>query len=191
MQSSDNILEKMLDWIYANTDAKNQQEVAQMASISPTSISRIMKGRVKSASPETLRAINAAFGNVFNAEWIRGRSDVMLAGNQVPHKGKASKNVHQSALIHTPDVSSMMRINGLIAAKDETIEALKSAAAAKEETIAELRGRLDDKDCLVREKQARIASLERELYELRLKKGGLSGQHPTGAAEPEPANRRQ
>ena len=71
-------LKRMLDWIYTNTEVHNQTGVARKIGMNPVSMSKIHNGKTKSVKQETLRAINAAFGNVFNPEWLRGESDVML-----------------------------------------------------------------------------------------------------------------
>jgi transcriptional regulator with XRE-family HTH domain len=210
--TSNEIFAKMLDWIFANTEAKHNADVAKKAKINATSVSRILNGQVKNASQDTLRAVNAAYGNVFNPEWIRGKSDIMLVADL--HRQAAETNMPAQQSV--PDMSSL--INATIAAKDETIMSLKRELSAKEQVIAELRARLadkadiiagmqqqidglnrqiadkadiiagmqqqiDDKAELAKQKQSQINLLEQQLFELQSEKGITSGRKPTGVAD--------
>lgn len=138
---------QMLDWLYANRDVKNQADIALTAGINATTVSRILKERVKSVKLETLRAVNAAYGNVFNPEWIRGDSDIMLAADVKPTENPAPSptatmpsGFPDSAT--APDMSSL--INAALAAKDETIAALRDQIADKERYILSLQQQLRD-----------------------------------------------
>ncbi len=145
------IFKKMLDWLCANIeDVKNQTDVARAAGLNETSVSRIMNGRVKSVKPETLRAVNAAYGNVFNPEWLRGDSDVMLVAelntndkaNGTPRTGVPSPTL--------PDMTA------IVAAKDETIAALQAQISAKDDTI-------NAKNALIDALQQQLATLRTQL----------------------------
>ena len=185
MMTTNEIFAKMLDWIFANTDSKQNVDVAKKAGINETTISRILNGRVKKTKQETLRVLNAAYGNVFNPEWLRGTSDVMLVADLAPASPEAGTGMCQSAAMHVTDYQSMLHINSLLAAKDEAYEALKGKLEAKDETIAELRGRLADKDALIEEKERTINRLQQQLYELQAEKGLPFGRSSLGAAETE------
>lgn len=185
--STNEIFAKMLDWIFTNTDSKRNVDVAKMSGIDETTISRILNGRVKKTKQDTLRAINAAYGNVFNPEWLRGKSDVMLMADLVNQQPGIGTGRHQQAPMTVPDYPTMLGVNSLIAAKDEAYEALKGKLEAKEEVITELRGRLSDKDEIIRQKDILISKLENQILELNVEKGLYK---PHGAAEPEPARRR-
>jgi transcriptional regulator with XRE-family HTH domain len=164
--TSNETFAKMLDWIFTNTDSKKNVDVAQKTGINETTISRILNGRVKKTKQETLRAVNVAYGNVFNPEWLRGQSDVMLLADLAQTAPEVSTNMHQQAPIVTPDYATMLHVNALIAAKDEAYESLKGKLEAKEETITELHGRLADKDALIKEKDRTINLLQRMLEQM-------------------------
>jgi hypothetical protein len=131
----------MLDWIYANTETHNQTGVARKIGMNPVSMSKIHKGKTKSVKQETLRAVNAAFGNVFNPEWLCGESDVMLLAD-----------VEQQSAATLPAVDDMARV---------IIESLKRELAVKEETIAVLRSQLSDKDDIIATKDKTISTQDK------------------------------
>lgn len=183
--TSNEIFAKMLDWIFANTEDRYNADVAKRANINATSVSRILNGQVKKASQDTLRAVNAAYGNVFNPEWLRGKSDVMLAADLDRQDAADGTDMQQSAPMYAPNHQAMVDFNRIIAAKDEAYESLRGTLESKEETIAELRGRLADKDALIQEKERTINSLQQQLYELQTEKGLPFGRSSLGAAETE------
>lgn len=185
LMSTNEIFAKMLDWIFTNTDSKRNVDVAKKTGINETTISRILNERVKKTKQDTLRVVNAAYGNVFNPEWLRGMSDVMLMKDLTPAPSGVSTDMRQSAPMHAPDYQSMLHINSILAAKDEAYEALKGKLEAKDETIAELRGRLADKDALIEEKERAIDRLQRQLLSMRIEKGLVTGHSTPGAAEQE------
>ena len=164
---------KMLDWLYTNRSVKNQTEVALAAGINETTVSRILKNRVKSVKLETLRAVNAAYGNVFNPEWIRGESDIMLAADVPHHQASIGTSMHAdttsasadlSGGMNTPDIGNLIRTT--LMAKDETIMAMKRELAAKDDIISVLHSQLSDKDNLIADKERYILDLQQQLFAL-------------------------
>lgn len=155
-------LKKMLDWIYANTETHNQTGVARKIGMNPVSMSKIHNGKTKNVKQETLRAVNAAFGNVFNPEWLRGESDVMLM---------ADLTVSQSspALPRRPTDPTTI----LLAAKDETIASLKRELAAKDDVIAA-------KDGIIATKDKLISTLQQQIDDLRMQVASEKGLHRSG-----------
>lgn len=166
--TTNEIFAKMLDWIFTNTDSTKNVDVARKAGLNETSVSRILNNRVKTTKQETLRAVNAAYGNVFNPEWLRGKSDVMLVADLTTTGGQENgAGMQQSA---APDMSS---VNAIVAAKDET--------------IAELHRQLADKDAALKrelaDKERYIAHLEEELAALKSEKGLPASYTFTGVAD--------
>ena len=92
---------------------------------------------------ETVLFLLNEFPNV-SADWLMKGEGEMFKDE----KGKDAQLL--------PDYSSM--INAVIAAKDETISALKDKVRAKEETIAALNGQLSAKDSLIESLERHIAS---------------------------------
>jgi len=153
------IFKKMLDWLYANTEASNQTDVARKAGMNQVTMSRILNGKVKNVKPETMRAVNAAFGNVFNPEWMRGESDVMLVADLQP-AATAQAPVPAGSPGGEPSTTLDAMTAAILAAKDETI-------ASKEEIIAAMRSQLADKDDVIAAKDALISTLQQQLDTLR------------------------
>ena len=176
--TTNEVFKKMVDWVYLNGMASNQAELCEKIGLDPASVSRILNGRVKGCKGETLRKVNAAFGNIFNPEWIRGESNVMLVRDLTP----TGMNACVETRSMVPDMSSM--INAVIAGKDDAIMALKRELASKEETIAALRGQIDDKEALIRDKERYIGSLQQQLADLQRERGSRSGfPYVPGVAE--------
>lgn len=152
------ILKQMLVWILENTDAKNPTEVARAAGLNPVSMSKIRNGKTKRVKLETLRAVNAAYGNVFNPAWLRGESDVMLKADLARDSTPA------------PEQPSGCPgwAKALLVSKDETITAQKRELAAKDALIANLQQQLTDLRT-----------------QLAVEKGLLTGTSPLAPADPE------
>ena len=159
------IFKRMLDWIFANTDAKNQTDVARKAGLNETTVSRIMKSRVKSVKPETLRDVNTAFGNVFNPEWMRGESDVMLMADLTP--------VSTEQAYPTPQTTDP--VAALLAAKDETIASLKRELDTKDDVIAA-------KDGIIATKDKLISTLQQQINDLRMQAAIEKGLYSAGTS---------
>jgi len=201
MQTKENeIFKQMLDWIYANTEARNQADVARKSDLFEATISRALNGKIKRVKQETLRKVNSAFGNVFNPAWLRGDSDIMLIADLAEDNSNNSLNTVSSASPSsndTPTISSL--INAALAAKDETIMSLKRELSAKDDLIATLRAQQTDKDNLIADKENLIADKERYILDLQQqilalrrrysqeppKKDFSTDYHPLGVAERE------
>lgn len=167
--TTNEIFKRMLDWLYANTEAKNQADVARQAGLNETTVSRIANDRVKSVKLETLRAVNAAFGNVFNPAWLRGASDVMLTADAKRQESAQVGTAMHGAPSPTPSATAVDALTAaLLASKDETITAQKRELAAKDALIANLQQQLTDLRT-----------------QLAVEKGLLTGTSPSAPAEPE------
>ena len=151
------ILAKMLDWIYAHTEARNQADVSRASGVDEVTISRVLNGKVKKVKQATLRKINTAFGSVFNPEWMRGASSVMLAADSLPADPSAMTAGSSDAPPSAPDMSSL--INAALAAKDEAIASLKREIAAKDGVIATLHEQLRERADLMHSVRQQAADI--------------------------------
>jgi len=171
-------LKRMLDWIYANTETHNQTGVARKIGMNPVSMSKIHNGKTKSVKQETLRAVNVAFGNVFNPEWLRGESDVMLLAD-------VNKQLSASDSPATDGMAAVI-INSLkreLAGKDETIAALKREIDAKDDVVA-------TKDKVISTQDKLISELQQQNDDLRMQvvaEKGLHTGHSNSAAAEHPS----
>ena len=119
MRLKNEIFAHVLDWLIQEKKVDDQKDLAVKTGISQNTVSRIMTGKVE-PSDDTLRKLNATFGNIFNMQYLRGESTVMLIEDVAYYKshpkelkklfGEEEKEIDQSSLI-----------NAALAAKDETI----------------------------------------------------------------------
>ena len=81
MRLKNEIFATVLDWLIREHYVIDQRDLAAKTGITTTTISRIMTGKVE-PKDETLRKLNAAFGNMFNMQYLRGQSTTMLVADQ-------------------------------------------------------------------------------------------------------------
>ena len=80
MRLKNEIFATVLDWLIRENYVIDQSDLAHKTGITATTISRIMKGKVE-PKDDTLRKLNAAFGNMFNMQYLRGLSTTMLVAD--------------------------------------------------------------------------------------------------------------
>lgn len=165
------IFMKMVYWIVDNTDMANPTAVARKAGINASNVTKIKTGKNKSVQYETMVKLNNAFGNVFNPEWMRGESNVMLMADIAPLCSDKQNSFPNS---------DSVTITALLAAKDETIASLKRELDTKDDVIAA-------KDGIIATKDALIGDLRKQVGDLRMQvaseKGLYSGHSQSAAAD--------
>ena len=119
MKVKNEIFASALDWLVAHQKVDGQKSLAKVLGISENTISRIMTGKVE-PSDDTLRKLSDKFG--FNMAWLRGSDPSHMFPEDIP------LSEH-----HQVDQSSL--INAALAAKDETIAALREQIKAKDMVI--------------------------------------------------------
>ena len=157
----------------------NQGQLAEAIGSKSAYISNFSSG-IRPVPEETIDAlvdISAKIpnGQIFR-EFLLGNSDIMLLANVTDEEMIAAKrratdpdyDVMQARLKekekqldakiaqNLPYIDPGSQINAIIAAKDETIDSLKSRIADLQRTIA-------DKEEIIKAREARIAELERQL----------------------------
>ena len=80
MRLKNEIFASVLDWLIREHYVIDQRDLSHKTGITATTISRIMTGKVE-PKDETLRKLNAAFGNMFNMQYLRGLSTTMLVAD--------------------------------------------------------------------------------------------------------------
>ena len=162
-----------LDYLKRNKGIKTQNELAKRMGVSKDTITRIIKAYTP-VTEDAITKFQTATGCIFNLQWLRGESDVMMTEDLEVKSVSEPKNTHQSALM--PDYSSIT--NAMIAAKDDAIESLKRELvkteesakrelAAKEETINALRSELDAKDAHIDTLKQQVADCRQQISDLR------------------------
>ena len=151
MRLRNEIFAHVLDWLIQNNKVEDQKDLALKTGISQNTVSRIMTGKVE-PSDDTLRKLNATFGNIFNMQYLRGESIVMLIEDVAYYKS------------HPGELNKL--INGDGDNKIDQSSLVNAALAAKDETIAVLRDQLTAKDTVIQAKDELIANLRQQLATL-------------------------
>lgn len=174
MRLKNEIFAQVLDWLIQKKKVHDQKDLAIKTGISQNTVSRIMTGKVE-PSDDTLRKLNATFGNIFNMQYLRGESTIMLIAdvayyqqhpNEHPFadfdkviKQKAASPAPAEPSANIPDMSSVF--NAALAAKDDAIESLKRELLTKDDLIQSLRDQLAAKDQLIAEQKSRLIDYRR------------------------------
>lgn len=147
MRKRNNVFAEAFRWIKKNVEGvKYQKDLAARIGVSEDTITRIMRDQTE-VTDDFLCKFNEAFDNVFNYQWLRGEDNEPMLAVEL---GKS--NPHPSA----PMIDNGSAINAALAAKDETIETLKARIVDLQQTIA-------DKIEIIKDREARIVILERQL----------------------------
>lgn len=85
MRLRNEIFAHVLDWLIKERKVIDQKDLSFKTGISQNTISRIMTGKVE-PKDDTLRKLNTAFNNIFNLEYLRGKSTVAFAADNLYFK---------------------------------------------------------------------------------------------------------
>ena len=181
MRLRNNIFAAAFDYLKREKGIKTQKQLAQLMGVSEDTITRILKDRTE-VTEDIITKLQTASGCIFNLQWLRGESDVMLVADIKKNDGHATEATSPSS----PDMSSL--INSIIAAKDDAITSLKRELASKDETIAAKDETIATKEAAIADKDAVIKALQQQVSDLRaqlaIQKGLSDGYpYPVGVAE--------
>ena len=127
-----------------------QSDFANAIRKSRNAITLALNGDEKYLTDKLFTTICDTFQGVFDLNYLLTGKGSLLTTEEEVHNEDLEK-LYNPQLI---DQSSL--VNALLAAKDETIDSLKSR-------IADLQRTISDKETIIREKDARILSLDRQL----------------------------
>lgn len=137
-----------VDYLRRNTDIRTQQELAKRMGVSKDTITRIMHAYTP-LTEEAISKFQTATDCIFNLQWLRGESDIMMAEDA---DGRKNKNPHESTQNDTKNIAEeLLR---------EANTALKGQVAAMTKTIESQERELGDKAKIIRMQEQRIAELE-------------------------------
>ena len=168
-KTRNNIFAAAIDEIRRREGKITQLELARRMGVNKDTITNILRYRT-AVTDDIITRLQTASGRIFNLQWLRGESDIMLS-EQISDGSETFRNNTPSGI---PTYSSMT--NSIIAAKDEAIESLKREAAAKDETIGSLKREGATKDALIESLQQQVADLRAALAEQQKK--GSYGNYP-------------
>ena len=183
----------MVDYILDHRVYADQKQLAAAAGLTNTTISRMKSGAIKNPTMSSLIKINDACGGIFNMDYLRGRSNTMLAADVVTPTTDAAAPA-QPAVMPASNAELSSYANSALASKNETIEALKSKLADLAMLVDELREQLAEKRRDKAELQDENYRLRKELSDVKLERDRLRAQldadplrhypYPIGVAEP-------
>ena len=97
MRLRNNIFAAAFDEMKRRGIVKNQKELAHKMGVSEDTITRILKDRTE-VTEDVITKLQTASGCLFNLQWLRGESNIMLA-EAVEAQPQTNINPHQSASI--------------------------------------------------------------------------------------------
>lgn len=166
MRKEKNNFARAVEWLRDHGKIKNQKDLAMRIGVTETTITRNKRGNVRCPDDETLRKFNKAFGSIINIAYLRDESNVMLV-EDLKERREIYTGVNFSP---TPPLDTLAA--ALIAAKEETIAALKS--------------QLSEKDSLIAAKDTLISALQQQVNDLRSQVSAQKG-HSNGTSRSEAA----
>ena len=155
MVSQDEINSNFLDvirWLKSEY-GYTQAYIVEKAELAPNAISKIKNGKAN-AGDETITKLCNAFN--LNSDYFYGRSTYKTKLEEKREKLDENLQQAQRCTQSQPYIDPGSQINAIIAAKDETIDSLKSRIADLQRTIA-------DKEEIIKARDARITTMERQL----------------------------
>ena len=146
--------EKRLNEVYEHVhryfNIHTKGEFADYIKYARAYISSAMNGNEKYLTDKLFDSICKAFPGVFDLDYLLTGEGSLLTTEEEVHNEELEKLYNPQPI----DQSSL--VNALLAAKDETIDSLKSRIADLQRTIA-------DKEEIIKAREARISELERQL----------------------------
>lgn len=125
-------------------------QFAAVLKITQPALSSAMNGNEAYLTDNLFKRICAAYQGVFNLDYLLTGNGQLLTIQEDVH------NEENEKLYNPQPIDQSSLVNALLAAKDETIDSLKSRIADLQRTIA-------DKEEIIKARDARIATLERQL----------------------------
>ena len=166
-KTRNNIFAAAIDEIRRREGKLTQLDLAKRMGVNKDTITNILRYRTVVTDDIITRLQNAS-GRIFNLQWLRGESDIMLSGQD----NEGSETFRNNTPSGVPTYSSMT--NSIIAAKDEAIESLKREVAAKDEAIESQKREVAAKDEAIESqkresasKDVLIESLQQQVADLR------------------------
>ena len=162
MVSQDEINSNFLDvirWLKSEY-GYTQAYIVEKAELAPNAISKIKNGKAN-AGDETITKLCNAFN--LNSDYFYGRSSykTKLEESEV----KLDENIRevQASIQSQPYIDPGSQMNATIAAQMKTIEILEAQSVEKDARIAELKQTIADKEDMIKSRDTRILTLERQL----------------------------
>ena len=163
MKLRNNIFAAAFDYLKRNTDIKTQKELARRMGVTENTITRILKDYTE-VTEDIITKLQTASGCVFNLQWLRGEdSEHMLSVDVVETPKESQPVIDQSSMVNA-SLSAYIQLTNRLTddLKKKEIE-MQERLAEKDARIVELKNTIADKDTIIKDREARIVALERQL----------------------------
>ena len=163
MKLRNNIFAAAFDYLKRNTDIKTQKELARRMGVTENTITRILRDYTE-VTEDIITKLQTASGCVFNLQWLRGEdSEHMLAVDVVETPKESRPVIDQSSMVNA-SLSAYIQLTNRLTddLKKKEIE-MQERLAEKDARIVELKNTIADKDTIIKDREARIVALERQL----------------------------
>ena len=163
MKLRNNIFAAAFDYLKRNTDIKTQKELARRMGVTENTITRILRDYTE-VTEDIITKLQTASGCVFNLQWLRGEdSEHMLAVDVVETPKESQPVIDQSSMVNA-SLSAYIQLTNRLTddLKKKEIE-MQERLSEKDARIAELKNTIADKDTIIKDREARIVALERQL----------------------------
>jgi transcriptional regulator with XRE-family HTH domain len=140
MRLRNNIFAAAFDYLKREKGIKTQKRLAELMGVSEDTITRILKDRCE-VTEDIITKLQTASGCIFNLQWLRGEDPIHMLAEDLNDGWSAHFLPPEGEERNIPiDHSSL--VNAALAAKDETIAALREQIQTKDDLIAALRQQL-------------------------------------------------
>ena len=163
MKLRNNIFAAAFDYLKRNTDIKTQKELARRMGVTENTITRILRDYTE-VTEDIITKLQTASGCVFNLQWLRGEdSEHMLAVDVVETPKETQPVIDQSSMVNA-SLSAYIQLTNRLTddLKKKEIE-MQERLAEKYARSVELKNTIADKDTIIKYREARILTLERQL----------------------------
>lgn len=136
MRLKNNIFAAAVDEMKRRGIIKYQKDLAQKMDVSEDTITRILKDRTE-VTEDVITKLQTASGCLFNLQWLRGESNIMLA-EDVQKQKTANPPAQESAPIDMDFFHQALKINAdIIADLRRSVEYFQQLVLDKDELIQE------------------------------------------------------
>ena len=177
MRLRNNIFAAAFDYLKREKGIKTQKSLAELMGVSEDTITRILKDRCE-VTEDVITKLQTASGCIFNLQWLRGEDPIHMLIEDL-NDGMVAHSIPPEGEERNAPIDHSSLVNAALAAKDETINVLKSQ-------VTDLRIQLVEKDKTIEDKNNIIAMLKQRLAEMEAVHDNLEKYpFPLGSAEPE------
>lgn len=153
-KTRNNIFAAAADELRRNHGITTQLELAAKMGVSKDTITNIMHYRTE-VTEDIISKLQTASGCIFNLQWLRGESDIMLAED--------AKNSSEPSVAEQKEPQNTPTLQAVIDAKDQSIMFLQYQIKLVEETARE---QLEEKERMITSKDETISAKDKTIASL-------------------------